>query len=275
MRISTKTLAIALGSAMALSAAAPGQVDDETPPEEELEDLDDFEEEEHPYEEVGEEVPAVPFTADLDIKGVHVRHDAKLGVMVFQMDLAGTAGGTTPAPVGSRSGAPVVAYLFRTSLAPTVAGFRAKRGTLALAVTSHPDFDDTPLWDENVDGDYRNDGRTFHVHWLVLVDDEEAPEGLAVAEHAGSSATLPPTAPGLPCAIDSPGFPVVLDANQVRVVVPTKRIGGRTTVQVQGMTALLRVDGAGASTSMITVERIYDEWDPADRGRGSRDAEDG
>lgn len=32
-------------------------------------------------------------------------------------------------------------------------GFDADAGILALAVTAHPDFDNTPLFDENGDGD--------------------------------------------------------------------------------------------------------------------------
>jgi len=43
-------------------------------------------------------------------------------------------------------------------------GFDPKSGILALTVTSHPDFDDTPLIDENNDGDPANDGKTWHSH---------------------------------------------------------------------------------------------------------------
>jgi hypothetical protein len=44
---------------------------------------------------------------------------------------------------------------------------RRKSGILALAVTAHPDFDDTPLFDENADGDPANDGKSWHSHWVV------------------------------------------------------------------------------------------------------------
>jgi len=55
------------------------------------------------------------------------------------------AGKTLPKPKGSVDGAPVLGYVFPTTLKPEDAGFGKVEGILALAVTSHPDFDDTPL----------------------------------------------------------------------------------------------------------------------------------
>ena len=74
------------------------------------------------------------------------------------MTTDGKAGAVTPEPVGELGGAPVHAYVWPTSVDPSVVGFEGKTNILALAATSHPDFDDTPLFDENADGDPANDG---------------------------------------------------------------------------------------------------------------------
>jgi hypothetical protein len=70
-------------------------------------------------------------------------------------------------------------------------------GALALTVTAHPDFDDTPLWDDNRDGDYNNDGRLWHAHWVEVGPDERVPSKLAVFAVAKELATevLPPAEP--------------------------------------------------------------------------------
>jgi len=95
-------------------------------------------------------------------------------------------------------------------------------GILALAVTSHPDFDDTPLWDENNNSNYADDGIIFHSHWVVLVKDDRVPGSLSVKQFNKTDKTvvLPPTNPGMPMYLDSPGFPVLLKGNKLSVLVP-------------------------------------------------------
>jgi hypothetical protein len=51
---------------------------------------------------------------------------------------------------------------------------------VALAVASQPDFDDMPLWDENGDGHYGNDGVRWHTHWVVLQKGARVPGDLSV-----------------------------------------------------------------------------------------------
>ena len=68
-------------------------------------------------------------------------------------------------------GAPVLGYVFPTTLEPEDVGFGDVEGIVALAATSHPDFDDTPLWDENGNRVYGDDGVRFHSHWVLLVED--------------------------------------------------------------------------------------------------------
>ena len=40
-------------------------------------------------------------------------------------------------------------------------------------VIHYPDFDDTPLWDENADRNYADDGIIWHPHWVVLNEDTQ------------------------------------------------------------------------------------------------------
>lgn len=101
---------------------------------------------------------------DFSIKDVRVTNMAELGITVWEIEVLGTAGKTTPTKVGQLDGAPVLGYVFPTSLQPTDVGFGKTEGIVALALTSHPDFDDTPLWDENNDSVFDNDGLVWHPH---------------------------------------------------------------------------------------------------------------
>jgi len=69
-----------------------------------------------------------------------------------------------------------------------------------MAATSHPDLDDTPLYDENGDGDPDNDGVEWHSHWVVLTPSEACGLGaLAIRDISeGETPKLPATWPGLP-----------------------------------------------------------------------------
>ncbi len=122
------------------------------------------------------------------------------------MTTNGVAGAETPEPAGAVGGAPVLSYVWPTSLDPSSVGFEAGTGILALAATSHPDFDDTPLVDENQDGDPANDGLIWHSHWVVLTPTEACGAGaLAVRDiPEGETPRLPATWPGFPIFLDSP-----------------------------------------------------------------------
>ena len=108
-------------------------------------------------------------------KGMEVEAGDEL---VFRMAVSGEAGKSRPAPSGKLAGATVYSYVWPTSLDSAVIGFAADQGILAFAVTSHPDFDDTPLLDENGDGDKANDGDLWHSHWVVLVPDDACGAGM-------------------------------------------------------------------------------------------------
>ena len=198
-------------------------------------------------------------TPDLELTDARVRSLADLGILVFEQQVAGEAGGTVPEARGAMDGAPVLAYVFPTTLPPGAVGFRESDGTLALVVTSHPDFDDTPLWDESQDGLYDNDGRVYHTHWVVLVPDARVPGGLAVREvrAADTAAVLPPTNPGMPLALDSPGFSVGLDRHTLRVVVPVDRVSGETAFNFDAVTAYLEVNISDPGRPVLGVYAVY------------------
>jgi len=194
----------------------------------------------------------------LDIEGAAVRLLPDLGVLVFEQEVVGTAGATTPAPRGDMDGAPVLGYVFPTTLAPEDVGFAPGDGVVALAATAHPDFDDTPLWDENGDGDYSNDGVRFHSHWVVLVPDERVAGGLSVKAATRIEEELPPTNPGMPMYLDSPGFSIHLDGNHLRVVVPTDRVGGRSDFTFDAVTAYMEVNTTDPDRPLLGVYHVYE-----------------
>jgi len=206
----------------------------------------------------GQEVEAIPASADLDITDAAVRYMPDLQLLVFEQVVAGVAGATTPEARGEMDGAPVLGYVFPTSLAPEDVGFAVGEGVVALAATSHPDFDDTPLWDEDGDFDYDNDGIRFHTHWVVLVPDERVPGGLSVKSTQRIEQDLPPTNPGMPMYLDSPGFSVVLDGATVRVLVPLDRVRGRRDFSFDAVTAYMEVNTSDESRPLLGVYHVYD-----------------
>ena len=203
--------------------------------------------------------PTLPTqTPDLEITDASVRYLEDLDLLVFDLQVAGEAGATTPTPHGAFDGAPVLGYVVPTTLPAAAVGFGTAAGTVALAVTSHRDFDDTPLWDESADGDYANDGELWHAHWVLLVEDARAPGGLAVKEVVDIDAeVLPPTNAPVPIYLDSPGFPVDLAANEVRVVVPAPRTGGETAFSFDAATAALVVNTSDTSRPTLGVHDVY------------------
>jgi len=202
---------------------------------------------------------------DFQIKKVSVKHSPEIGATIWEITVKGTAGKTTPTPVGQLNGAPVLGYVFPTSLKPTDVGFGNTEGIVALALTSHPDFDDTPLWDENNDGNYGNDGIVWHPHWVVLTEDKRVEGGLAVKQFDPKDTTvvLPPTNPGMPMYMDSPGFQVITKGNTIRVVVPDYRMNNKKDFSYDGVAAYMQVntggDGGhgGGDKPMLGVYKVY------------------
>jgi len=196
---------------------------------------------------------------DFAIKEVSVIHKADLGISIWEIGVIGTAGKTTPTKVGQLDGAPVLGYVFPTDLKPTDVGFNQTDGIVALALTSHPDFDDTPLWDENNDKIYDNDGIIWHPHWVVLHEDKRVAGGLSVKQFkkADKTVVLPPTNPGMPMYMDSPGYPVTAIENKIKVIVPDYQINNRTDFKYDGVAAFMKVNTTNDNLPMLGVYEVY------------------
>jgi len=203
---------------------------------------------------------ATPARADVrpafDI--VHTRISVHRNQAVFRMRVSGRAGASRPARTGRLAGSRVFSYVWPTTLDPAVVGFGADAGILAFAVTAHPDFDDTPVFDENGDGRLGNDGGLWHSHWVVLAPDEACgPGALKVADiPAGTTPRLPKTWPGLPILIDSPGWSPVIRGRTVTVRVPFDDITPVRRARFDGVTAGLRVD-ASLHVPLLCVTDVF------------------
>lgn len=204
--------------------------------------------------------------SDFKLKSAKITHHKDLGVTVWEIKVDGKAGATVPTAVGKLNGAPVLGYVFPTTLKSTDIGFSATEGIVAMALTSHPDFEDTPLWDENNDGDYLNDGVVWHAHWVVLVKDERVKGGLSVKEFkkGDASVVLPPTNPGMAMYMDSPGFNVVTSGNAIRVIVPDFRINNQTNFKFDAVGCYMEINTGeggnhteGGAMPMLGVYNVF------------------
>lgn len=190
--------------------------------------------------------PALP--PAFDITKADVTTDGRLAT--FIMEVTGDAGAQKPAATGKLLGSNVDAYVWPTKLNSGVAGFAPNAGILALAITAHPDFDDTPLFDENADGDPGNDGNNWHSHWVVLGEDKACAGGLKVLDVAPGKDLLPATAPGLPLALDSPGMTPLLKGNSIRITMPVK---GADDVAFDAVIAEMQVNSEGKAPLLCVI----------------------
>ncbi len=195
--------------------------------------------------------------ASFDILAAHAHRDRN--VVTFHMTTAGAAGADQPDPNGALGGAPVWSYVWPTSLDPSTVGFEGGTGILAMAATSHPDFDDTPLFDENNDGDAANDGLMWHSHWVVLTPTEACgPGALAVRDiPAGTNPKLPATWPGLPIFLDSPGFTPAFDGPEIKIKAGFASDVDLAGASYDGVTSALRVN-ANIHAPLLCVTDVFD-----------------
>ncbi|NAS14007.1 hypothetical protein [Poritiphilus flavus] len=211
------------------------------------------------YGQKTNESPDFQTTEDLKITSAEVNYQPELELLIFSIEVKGNAGASVPAKAGQMDGAPVLGYVFPTSLSSEDVGFSKVEGIVALALTSHPDFDDTPLWDENANQVYDDDGVIWHPHWVVLRKDERVNGGLSVIEFkkADTSVTLPTTNPGMPMYMDSPGFPVITSGNTIKVVVPQYRMNNRKHFSFDAVTAYMQVNTSNADLPLLGVYSVY------------------
>lgn len=194
--------------------------------------------------------------AEFDIVEVSVTSDG--AELLFWMRVAGTAGATIPNPTGALPGAEVYSYVWPTTLDSGVVGFGEDQGILALAVTAHPDFDDTPDIDEDGNGDPNDDGARWHTHWVVLAADDDCGEGALKVRDIpdGETPPLPPTWPGLPILIDSPDLQPTLIDGEVSVRAPIA-VDAAAEVGFDGVTAGLVVN-ADLHAPLLCVNGVFD-----------------
>jgi hypothetical protein len=190
---------------------------------------------------------------------VHTRVFKDGDDLVFEQLVDGEAGSRVPTAKGSFARAEVYSYVWPTSLDSGSVGFEEKSGILALALTSHPDFDDTPQLDENRDGKKDNDGGLWHSHWVVLTKDPSCgPSGLKVRDiPEGTKPKLPPTWPGAPIFIDSPGYDLSVKQDAARIRVPLAAVGFPKTFNYDGVTAALQVN-ADLHDPLLCVSSVWD-----------------
>ena len=187
---------------------------------------------------------------------VHAKISSKGNTAIFHMSVSGKAGKSKPTATGKLAGSDVFSYVWPTSLDSYDVGFSKKAGILALAVTAHPDFDDTPLYDENGDNNPANDGNVWHSHWVVLQPNEKCGKGaLGVVDiPKDSKPRLPKTWPGLPLLLDSPGWDPIFNKDSVEVKIPFNDIGAVNKASFDGVTAGLRVNKSAHSPLLCVVD---------------------
>lgn len=198
--------------------------------------------------------PGKAVKAPFDIVQTKITTEGNMAV--FQMSVSGKAGSSKPSKVGKLASSNVFSYVWPTTMDPSAVGFEKGAGILAFAVTSHPDFDDTPLYDENGDGNLTNDGDLWHSHWVVLKSDDACGKGaLKVVDiPPGAKPKLPRTWPGLPILIDSPGYTPVFKGTTVEVKVPFDDIGVVHAAGFDGVTSALRVNASVHNPLLCVVD---------------------
>lgn len=186
-----------------------------------------------------------------DIVNAEIKVDTEKNWLTFSMQVSGKAGSVKPSKTGKFSGSSVFSYVWPTKIDPAEVGFDKEAGILALAVTSHPDFDDVPVFNIK--------GAEWHSHWVVLVPDEVCGKGALKVKDIpeGTKPKLPKTWPGVPILIDSPGYPPAFNADTITIHVPFNDVSIFSGVAFDGVTAGLRVN-ASAHQPLLCVVNIFD-----------------
>ena len=186
-----------------------------------------------------------------DIVKTEIKIDRAKNWLIFSMQVSGKAGAVKPAKSGKFAGSRVFSYVWPTKIDAAEVGFDPGAGILALAVTSHPDFDDVPVFNIK--------GAEWHSHWVVLVSDETCGKGALKVKDipAGTQPKLPKTWPGVPILIDSPGYPPSFSGDTVSIRVPFNDVSVLAGVAFDGVTAGLQVN-ASAHQPLLCVVDVFD-----------------
>ena len=112
---------------------------------------------------------------------IRARVTTENDVAVFHMAVAGQAGETRSTPTGSPANSEVFAYVWPTSLDSAEVGLVSGAGILALAVSAHPAFDDTPSFDV-ASGDLGQPGEVSKKRARELATETDPPPALSSVE---------------------------------------------------------------------------------------------
>ena len=186
-----------------------------------------------------------------DIVKTEIKVDTVKNWLTFSMQVSGKAGAVKPTKTGKFAGSRVFSYVWPTKINPSEVGFEPGAGILALAVTSHPDFDDVPVFNIK--------GADWHSHWVVLTPDETCGKGALKVKDIpeGTQPRLPKTWPGVPILIDSPGYPPAFSGSTVSIRVPFSDVSLLAGVAFDGVTAGLQVH-ASAHQPLLCVTNVFD-----------------
>jgi hypothetical protein len=186
-----------------------------------------------------------------DITKANIKIDPEGKFLDFSMSVTGLAGTRFPPKLDKVEGSRVFAYVWPTKIDPSAVGFEKGTGTLALAVTSHPNYDDAP----NIKG------REWHTHWIVMTKDGAEGCGKNLFRitdiPAGAKPSLPKTWPGLPILIDSPGYEAKFHSTDLSVRVPFANAASLKGVAFDGMTMAFRVK-FGDNQPYLCSTDVYD-----------------
>ena len=189
---------------------------------------------------------------------IHAKIQHKDNELIFQLEVNRDLGASKPTAIGKLAGSKVHSYVWPTTLNSSDIGFDSDKGIVALAITSHPDFDDTPKYDENNDGNLKNDGGLWHSHWVVLVKDSACSGGLKVRDiPKGTTPKVPITWPELPIYIDSPGYALSFSKTALHVEVPIGTISNKANFKFDAVTAVLEVN-ASIHNPLLCVTDVKD-----------------
>ena len=99
----------------------------------------------------------------------------------------------------------------------------------------------------------------WHSHWVVLTSDDRVDGGLSVLqfEEGDPNVVLPPTNPGMPMYMDSPGFNVITQGDKITVVIPSFRMNNQTSFNFDAVTAYMEVNTEKPNYPMLGVYAVY------------------
>lgn len=94
---------------------------------------------------------------------------------------------------------------------------------------------------------------------MILTQDDRVAGGFSVKQFkkADETVVLPPTNPGMPMYMDSPGYPVTAEQQTIKVVVPDYRMNNKVDFTYDGVTAFMQVNTSKENLPLLGVYEVY------------------